>query len=31
MTAAFLIGVALGLIAPGFVAYLSKRGRRFLP
>jgi len=27
----FLLGIALGLIAPGLFAYLSKRGRRFLP
>ena len=31
MSESFLLGFALGVIAPGLFAYLSKRGRRFLP
>lgn len=31
MLEGFLIGVLVGLFAPGIAAYLSKRGRRLLP
>ena len=27
----FLVGVVVGLLAPGLIAYIQKRGRRFLP